>query len=164
MVHQRGLRYGVNMNNRELILMVGPQGSGKSHYCNNNLKDYYRISQDVMGKRGHYFRFLSLLSSGINYLDGLDKIVVDRCGFDKVQRVRYIIPAKYLGYRIKVIHLLATRPQCEANIRNRKDHPTLGVNKMKQALDMYFSKFQPPTLDEGIDEIVEVSVNYVGVL
>ena len=32
--------------NRELVILVGMQGAGKTYYCENFLRDYERVSQD----------------------------------------------------------------------------------------------------------------------
>ena len=58
--------------------------------------------------------------------------------------------AKEHGYWVKIIYLELEVPRetCEQRILQRKEHPTLGPQKMKEALDRFETLLKNPTQDE----------------
>ncbi len=124
--------------------MVGPPGSGKDTYIQNNLAEYKLISQDLDGKQ-HLSIFLEALSFGVD-------IVVSRMNFNKLQRARYLEPAKKAGYETHVIVLHENRETCFKRMMNRYDHPTIPHNDpvtANSALDTFFKNYERPALDEA---------------
>ncbi|MFO0810701.1 MAG: RNA ligase [Gemmataceae bacterium] len=128
------------------ILLVGPQGSGKSTYCREHLADCVRISQDEQGKSAHLIAFEEALARGE------PRIVVDRINHRKEQRRRYLGPARQAGYRTKVVWLNADRAECLKRCKARTDHPTLEPREAEEAINLYFRQFQIPSRREA-DEI-----------
>lgn len=129
-----------------LSILIGPPGSGKTHYAKNNLYNYERVSQDDQGRRCHYFRFLDLLISGV------PRIVIDRMNFSKEQRYRYTTPARYLGYKIVYYIFDIEEKLCLERMRSRRDHPTIdrrNINKHKEIYDFFIQNFQSPDDDEA---------------
>ncbi len=61
---------------KEIILLVGPAGSGKSTYAKQFEKSHIIISQDSMGKEGHLSFFKEALSANKD-------IIIDRMSFNK---------------------------------------------------------------------------------
>jgi len=130
----------------ELILMVGPAGSGKSTLSRTFGSKYVRINQDELGKEGHKEQFNLSLHAGHN-------IIIDRMSFSKEQRARYLEPAKKAGYKcyIKVLH--ENFDTCLERMKKREFHPTIKDEKTaKKVLNFFFSKYERPTPDEA-DEI-----------
>ena len=82
--------------NKELVLLVGPQGSGKTTLAKSYFSNYQWINQDQLGKENHLKEFTYSLKSEIN-------IVVDRINHTKQQRARYLIPAKEAGYKTRIV-------------------------------------------------------------
>jgi predicted kinase len=75
----------MNKKNRVLVILVGMQGSGKTHYCQNKLSAYVRISQDD-GPRtypGIVRRLHELL------MERVPKIVIDRTNPMRAQRKEF---------------------------------------------------------------------------
>lgn len=133
-----------------LTLLVGPPGSGKStfakKYCAETGVTY--INQDAQGKE-HLTLFEAALMSGKD-------IVVDRMGFSKSQRSRYLNPAKEKGYttRIKVLH--QSYKVCFERCMDRQNHETIkDENNARAALNLFFTKYERVTDDEA-DEVTRV--------
>ena len=131
---------------KEIIILVGPQGVGKSYYCKNTLPNYFRVNQDDQGKKKHREIFAEALGKE-------DLIVVDRMGFNKEQRARYLVPAKEKGYKTKIIVFTAPFEFLMARLKVRKGHPNLGADTkeetLERALGFYFANFEEPTPDEA---------------
>lgn len=133
----------------KLKLLVGPPGSGKSTLANSliyedgdhGLATVY-INQDTQGK-DHIVRFTDAIT------DSKD-IIVDRMNFNKVQRERYLKPAREAGYETEIIVLHQTRKECYERIVKRENHPTIkDAISANSALNTFFSKYEKPIKDEA---------------
>lgn len=141
---------------RHLIILVGPQGAGKTRYALTELRagsakqlragnaEMVRISQDDGGKKAHREEFVRRIDVG-------DPVVVDRINHTREQRARYIDYARQNGYRVKMVWFDVDWGICYRRLRNpdRKNHPTVGPDADHEAvLDVYFKNFEPPEQDE----------------
>ncbi len=138
--------------NKELIVLCGPPGSGKSTLRFDLLETDLSangitfVNQDEMGKKEHFNIFTDDLQDGSN-------IIVDRMSFNKEQRAKYIEPARKLGYKVKIIVLHESYDTCLKRCIERKDHETIKDEETaRKALHTFFSKYERPTEDEA-DEI-----------
>lgn len=123
---------------KQVILLVGAPGSGKSTFCKESLSDYYRVSQDDMGKLEHFTAYLDALRNGT------EKIVVDRMNFSMAQRHDYLDLAKEHGYATKIITLHQPFKVCYERICKRENHPTLQKDKALQVLSFFHDKYEYP--------------------
>ncbi len=134
---------------RELVILAGMQGSGKTHYCGTELKNHERICQDE-GPRtysGVLHRLKELLEKGA------PKIVIDRTNPARYQREEMMSLARAAGYRIKIVYFDIPEEICRERIRQRKAHPTLTESRMNEAIALYRSRLDIPTPEE-CDELV----------
>jgi predicted kinase len=132
----------------KLVVLVGPPGSGKTtlatELCNSDITAVRYINQDSQGKE-HLPLFLDSLEMQCD-------IVVDRMGFNKTQRARYLEPAKKAGYETHIIVLHENRETCLKRMLNRYNHPTIQHGDSKtanSALDTFFTQYERPTQDEA---------------
>jgi predicted kinase len=143
----------MSQRNRELVILVGMQGAGKTCYCEKFLRDYERISQDEGPRsyQGIVKRLRELL------LEGAPRIVIDRTNPMPEQRKAFAEMAKAAGYYVKSVYFDVPVEICQERIRNRKGHPTLPADRMKEAIAMYQSRLNEPKPDE-CDELVVIDV------
>lgn len=128
---------------KKLTVLVGPPGSGKSTLAKEYIaKGYTDISQDRQGK-AHLDNFMAALGRG-------EDVVVDRMGFSRDQRNRYIFPASGRGYETEIVVLHQPYRVCLDRVRARQDHETIKDEKSaRAALGTFFSKYERPEPGEA---------------
>lgn len=139
----------------KLIVLVGPPGSGKSTLARSLVENdgdhgaaMVYINQDKQGK-GHLDLFNTAIAEGKD-------VIVDRMGFSKAQRSRYLDLAKAKGYSTHITVLHQPYAVCLERIRARKDHETIKEEKdCRAALGTFFTKYERVTDDEA-DVVVRV--------
>lgn len=127
----------------KLTLLVGSPGSGKSTLAKDRIYNdgdhgaaTVYINQDTQGKQGHIDLFWKALGENKD-------IIVDRMGFSKEQRLRYLHPAKEAGYESEIIVLHVPYQTCLERCLARKDHPTIKEEKdARSALFTFFGKYE----------------------
>jgi len=135
-----------------LAVLIGPPGSAKTTYACNTLNNFMHINQDLQGRSGHYLKFLKAL------LDGEPKIVIDRLNFNIFQRSKYVIPARYLNYKISYYLFNVDPSVCSKRMRERTNHPTIkqkDYKTQKKVLEFYYKEFEEPKPFE-YNEIITV--------
>ena len=140
---------------KELVILVGMQGAGKTHYCRAVLADYTRVSQDEGPKR-----FPGVLRHVRELLEGgTRRVVIDRTNPLRHQRDAFARLAREFGCRVRIIYFDVPRSVCEARILGRTDHPTLGPDRMREAIDRYVHSLDVPTEAE-CDELVVLDADH----
>lgn len=130
---------------KELILLVGPQGAGKTTFAKNTYPGYTYISQDEQGKNRHLELFHEALERG-------DNIIVDRINHLKQQRKRYLIPAKAKDYKTRIHTMSLPFRQCFNNIITRENHPSIDMLDEETAhivLRNFKGKYERPLKHEA---------------
>ncbi len=128
------------------VLLMGPQGSGKTTWCELHLPDFFRISQDDQGQREHFRLFEEAVAREE------PRLVVDRTNGLKYQRKRYLTLARQQGYHTRIVWFNLDRAECIRRCQERVGHPTLEPEKAEQAISTYYRNLQYPTRSEA-DEL-----------
>lgn len=136
-----------------LVVLVGPPGAGKSTFCKQVLPDFFRISQDEMGRMRHFTLFTDALTKK-------EHIVLDKTNAAKADRQRYTDLAKQHGYNLAAVFFDIDYDTCLARIENRTGHKYSKTRKRKDqciiGLKAWFTRIEEPTEDEGFGYIAEV--------
>lgn len=124
---------------KKVILTVGPMGSGKTTWATQYPFDATYISQDSQGDVRHLELFKESLAKGDN------TIIVDRTGYSREQRYKYLSLAREAGYKTQIVELFQSYKTCYNRMNLRQNHPTIKAGDTKtiqKALDMYFDKYE----------------------
>lgn len=139
------------MSKREVLVLVGFPGAGKSTYCQ-QLPEYTRINQDTLGNRD------ACLKAASEALDCGHSIVIDRCNHNRDQRRHWIKLAQSYGVDARCVFLYVDPEECIHRIHMRKDHPTIKeempVEKKREIVAGFYKSFEMPDLEEGFAEIL----------
>lgn len=154
----------------ELIFMYGFPASGKTTYAknlviNNPDKKYVYLgadkireelygSQDIFGDSNEIYQVL--LQRMLNNLRQGRNVIYDACNLFKSFRMDYLTEIEKAADIVctkTLIRMNTTRDTCLQNHQNR------GRNFDIQNIQHYFSLNQAPTIDEGWNDILDVSDN-----
>lgn len=131
----------------EAVILVGLQGAGKSSFYEQRFaQTHARVSLDVQKTREREQAWLDeLLRDGRSF-------VVDNTNPTPAERQRYIGRAKAASYRAIGFYFDCPIEDClRRNNLRQKPIPKVGIYATRK-------RMQPPTLDEGFDELYTVRV------
>ena len=134
--------------NKEAILFIGIQGSGKTWYYRNHLlEDYVHINLDTLHTRNkERIALEECISAGKN-------IVIDNTNPTKLDRQRYIPMLRQAGYRIIGYFFESRVKDC---IR-RNEQRTGTARVPNAAIAATSNKLELPSLEEGFEELYFIS-------
>ncbi|XP_022180133.1 uncharacterized protein F21D5.5-like [Myzus persicae] len=141
--------------NKEMIIMVGCPGSGKSYFASNKLFCHDRmkiINRDTLGS------WQKCISEAKKYLSGVSwSVVIDNTNPDVESRKRFIDLAKSLKVPCRVFLMNVSKDHGKHNNKFRELTDRKHQKVSDAVINTYFSKFQEPSKSEGIDEIVKIN-------
>jgi bifunctional polynucleotide phosphatase/kinase len=139
----------------EVIVLVGPPGSGKTEFCANYLPEYLHVSKDVMGAK-YLDYYKEYIAEGAN-------VVIDATNPDALSRMKLIALAEGAEYvNIRCIEL-ATDINLAYHMNNVRhcydvlSEATIISSKIPDVVYHKFKKmYEKPTKIEGFDVIETV--------
>lgn len=135
---------------KELVILVGIQGSGKSTFCLSKFSQgYVRINLDTLKTRNREWQlFTECLETG-------KSMVIDNTNPTKEARQRYIPKAKEFGYRVICYRMKCNVKTCLERNASRPGKENIPVAGVLGTL----KKLERPEFSEGIDEIYVVDTS-----
>ena len=144
----------LTLSRQEVIIMVGVQGSGKSFFAENYLAKagYTVISNDKTGSRDKSLNLMKkALSNG-------KSVVVDNTHVNPEARKKFIDMTNQFAIPCRCFTMNTSPSQVRHNLIFReiagKDHAHIG----EAIINGYYSKFKPPTKEEGFTEILKINL------
>ncbi|MFW1950357.1 AAA family ATPase [Acinetobacter beijerinckii] len=133
----------------ELIIFIGCQASGKSTFFKRYFSDtHIRLNMDMLKTR-HRERILFKAC-----LDAKQKCVVDNTNPSKLDRAMYIQDAKYAHFKVVAYYFDSCLD--DALLRNEQREGKAKIPRV--GVFSTFKKLEIPELEEGFDEIYQVSL------
>lgn len=139
---------------KEIIVMTGCQGSGKS-FLSNYIKDnhgYIVINNDTLKSKKKATELLD---------DAMHKkksIIIDNTNPDKATRDQYIKLAKKMGYSVRSIKMTTSLELAQHNNHFRMLKGGQLIPDI--AYRMYNTKYEEPTTKEGFSEVLSFEAGY----
>lgn len=136
---------------KEIILMIGPPGSGKSMFVQSVLipLGYIRVNRDTL------LTTSKCLKEVQNNINKGKSVVVDNINHDVKSRERYIKIAKKYGYNIKCVIIDVS---IETSMHNSAYRHYKGQSQHIPDIvyRMYKKNYVQPSENEGINDIIKV--------
>jgi bifunctional polynucleotide phosphatase/kinase len=152
---KKNVEFDFEPKEKEMIIMVGFPGSGKSHISNliKTKYEYENINQDILKTKARCIKEATKL------IKSNKSIIIDSTNPSKEKRKEWIDLAKDNGYSSRVIMMQTNIEKSKHNniyrsLIKKKDKEEYRETVPDIAYNMYKSKFEKPELSEGIDEII----------
>ncbi|XP_018392374.1 PREDICTED: uncharacterized protein F21D5.5 [Cyphomyrmex costatus] len=141
----------LTLKQQEMILMVGSPASGKSHFTKNHLKEYGYVNRDTLGS------WQKCIAAVEQYLNQRKSVVIDNTNPDRNSRERYVKIAKKCKVPVRCFVMTTSLEHAKHNNKFREltDPRHTPINEI--IIHSYMKTYEPPTLEEGFKEIVEIN-------
>lgn len=149
-------------NKQDIVLFCGPPGAGKSTFFWNLLKPlgYERVNQDILKSREKCFKVAQ------EHLKDGKSVGIDNTNPDTDVRATWIDIARNAKVPIRCVWFKTPLLLCEHNdaVRslNASFNPETRTGLPKIAFTGFKSRYKPPQLKEGFQDITEVDFTFRG--
>ncbi|KAK1760148.1 polynucleotide kinase 3 phosphatase-domain-containing protein [Echria macrotheca] len=149
-------------NRLDMVLFVGPPGSGKSTFFWTRLKPlgYERINQDTLKSKDKCFK------AAVEALQRGNSVAVDNTNPDPDTRAQWVELAKKHKVPIRCVWFKTPLYVCEHNdaVRslNKPFNPEDRESLPKLAFNGFASRFKEPKVKEGFQDVTEVEFKFRG--
>ena len=137
------------MEKKCAVIMIGIQGSGKSEYVRNNIPpEYVRISLDELNTRNRERLLVEqCFREGCSF-------VIDNTNPTRMDRARYILPARENGYTVIGIFMQSVIRDCV-----ERNNQRFGKARIpSKAIAATSNRLELPSYEEGFDELYFVAI------
>lgn len=138
----------IKYKEKEMIIMVGFPGSGKSHYAR-ALSDsgYVRVNNDELKTKAKCIKIAT------QTIEENKSLVIDNTNPSKSTRKQYIDIAKNAGYQVRCIHVTTSYDHARHNMYFRANTQS-GSFIPELVYRKYQKEFEEPSTSEGFTEII----------
>ncbi|KAF7715498.1 Uncharacterized protein PECH_007022 [Penicillium ucsense] len=146
----------------DLVIFCGSPAAGKSTFFWNNLEPlgYERVNQDILGSRPKCLKVAREL------LQADKSVAVDNTNATQEVRAYWIALAKEFKIPIRCVHFLSSPELCKHNAAARASNKELNPEARQTlpgiAFIDYARRYQPPSLEEGFEDITPVEFRFKG--
>ncbi|KAL5289407.1 hypothetical protein ACFFRR_009507 [Megaselia abdita] len=142
----------VDSKYKEVVVLMGLPGSGKSHFTKTVMKGYEILNADTLGS------VQACLNKCEQFLRSGKSCVIDNTNVDVESRKKFITLSKNNGFKCRCFVMNTSPGQIKHNLAFRQltDSKHSKINTM--ILNTMKKKFTSPSTSEGFDEIVKVNV------
>jgi len=138
---------------KEMVIFVGPPGSGKSTFWQNNLKDYVHVNNDTLKTKQKCQKVAEeAVSTG-------KSVVIDNTNPGKATRQEYIKIAKNHNYTVRCFFFNLTKDMAfhlnELRYVN-KERKHLSGHVPDMPIHKWFKDLEVPTKAEGFECVEEI--------
>jgi len=144
---------------REVVVVVGPPGSGKSFLAKTHFAGYALANQDTLKTRE------KCLGAVREALSGGGSAVVDNQNRDRATRKLYVDAARAAGVPARAVLLDVPKDLCfHLNVYrslNAASAEHRGPDRVpSMVIHSYFKSLEPPDVKEGFSEVVKLDISH----
>jgi len=157
---------------KNMYILIGNIGSGKSTYINNHLKNCISISKDglrysigngtyIFNPDYEYTIHKAILELNIGFCSIGENVVIDETNMTKKSRKSHITIGKKYKYNIIAVVFPELSKIDSVNRRMTNPHCQDDRKVWNSVWERFHNVYNPPTIEEGFNQIIELKKEVV---